>query len=158
MYLAYAGSTSHALVDRELYLPQAWIDDAERRERGGVPADVEFATKPELATRMITRAVAAGTPARWATGDEVYGADPDLRAGIATLGLGYVLAVGSNRTVTTSAGTVRVDQLTRSLPRRAWRRVSAGTGTKGQRWYSWALVEITDIAPGQHHLLARRND
>jgi SRSO17 transposase len=158
VYLAYAGSTSHALVDRELYLPQAWIDDAERRERGGVPADVEFATKPELATRMITRAVAAGTPARWATGDEVYGADPDLRAGIATLGLGYVLAVGSNRTVTTSAGTVRVDQLTRSLPRRAWRRVSAGTGTKGQRWYSWALVEITDIAPGQHHLLARRND
>ena len=122
VYLAYAGSTGHALVDRELYLPQAWIDDPERRERGGVPADVEFATKPELATRMITRAVAAGIPARWATGDEVYGADPDLRAGIATLGLGYVLAVGSNRTVTTSAGTVRVDQLTRSLPRRAWQR------------------------------------
>ena len=159
MYLAYAAPTSHALVDRELYLPQAWIDDPDRRERAGVPADTEFATKPELATRMITRAVAAGTPARWATGDEVYGADPDLRAAIATLGLGYVLAVGSNRTVTTSAGTERVDQLTRSLPRRAWRRVSAGTGAKGQRWYSWALVdEITEAQPGHHHLLARRND
>ena len=159
VYLAYAAPTSHALVDRELYLPQAWIDDPDRRERAGVPADTEFATKPELATRMITRAVAAGTPARWATGDEVYGADPDLRAAIATLGLGYVLAVGSNRTVTTSAGTERVDQLTRSLPRRAWRRVSAGTGAKGQRWYSWALVdEITEAQPGHHHLLARRND
>ena len=159
VYLAYAGSTSHTLVDRELYLPKAWIDDPDRRQRAGVPADTCFATKPALAERMITRAVAAGVPARWATGDEVYGADPDLRAGIATRGLGYVLAVGSNRTVTTDAGTSRVDELARSLPRRAWRRLSAGTGAKGQRWYSWALVEIIgDTDSGHHHLLLRRND
>ena len=91
---------------------------------------------------MITRAVAAGTPARFATGDEVYGADPELRTTTAGCGLGYVFAVGSNRTVTTTTGTQRVDQLARSLPRRAWRRVSAGTGAKGQRWYSWALLDI----------------
>ncbi|SKW95300.1 Transposase (fragment) [Mycobacteroides abscessus subsp. abscessus] len=158
VYLAYAGPNSHALVDRELYLPKSWIDDSERRQCAGVPTDVEFATKPALAERMITRAVAAGVPARWATGDEVYGADPDLRAAIAAQGLGYVPAVGSNRTVTTSTGSQRVDELARSLPRRAWRRVSAGTGAKGQRWYSWTLVEITDAEPGHHHLLVRRND
>ena len=124
-----------------------------------MPAATGFATKPELAARMITRAVAAGTPARFATGDEVYGADPELRQTTAGCGLGYVYAVGSNRTVTTTTGTQRVDQLAQSLPRRAWRRVSAGTGAKGQRWYSWALLDIAgDTDSGHHHLLVRRND
>ena len=159
VYLTYAAPNGHTPIDRELYLPKSWVDDPGRRERADVPADTGFATKPELAARMITRAVAAGTPARFATGDEVYGADPELRQTTAGLGLGYVYAVGSNRTVTTTTGTQRVDQLARSLPRRAWRRVSAGTGAKGQRWYSWALVDIAgDTDSGHHHLLVRRND
>jgi len=159
VYLTYAAPNGHTPVDRALYLPKGWVDDAERRERAGVPADACFATKPELAGQMITRAVEAGTPAGWATGDEVYGADPHLRTQIAGLGLGYVLAVGSNRTVTTAERTERVDELARSLPRRAWRRLSAGAGAKGQRWYSWALVEIAgDTDTGHHHLLVRRND
>jgi SRSO17 transposase len=94
VYLTYAAPKGHTPIDRELYLPKAWMNDPARRERAGVPTDVEFATKPELAGQMITRAVAAGVPAGWATGDEVYGADPDLRATLAGLGLGYVLAVG----------------------------------------------------------------
>ena len=159
VYLTYAAPKGHTPIDRELYLPKCWVDDADRRERAGVPDDVEFATKPEQAQKMITRAVTAGIPARWATGDEVYGADPDLRTSIAGLGLGYVLAVGSNRTVTTTTGTHRVDELARSLRRRAWRRLSAGSGAKGQRWYSWALIEIVgDTDSGHHHLLVRRND
>ena len=64
---------------------------------------------------------------------------------------------GSNRTVTTAAGTERVDVLATSLPRRAWQRRSAGTGAKGQRWYPWALIETGD-GDGRHHLLVRRND
>ena len=157
--MTYAAPNGHTPIDRALYLPKGWIDDPERRERAGVPADAEFATKPELAGQMITRAVEAGTPAAWATGDEVYGADPELRERIAGLGIGYVLAVGSNRTVTTAEQTKRVDELARSLPRRAWRRLSAGAGAKGQRWYSWALVDIAgDTDTGHHHLLVRRND
>ena len=159
VYLTYAAPNGHTPIDRELYLPKSWVDDPGRRERADVPAATAFATKPELAARMITRAVAAGTPARFATGDEVYGADPELRTTTAGCGLGYVYAVGSNRTVTTTTGTQRVDQLARSLPRRAWRRVSAGTGAKGQRWYSWALLDIAgDTDTGHHHLLVRRND
>jgi len=159
VYLTYAAPNGHTPIDRALYLPKGWIDDPQRRERAGVPAGAEFATKPELAAQMITRAVQAGTPAGWATGDEVYGADPALRTQIGGLGIGYVLAVGSNRTVTTAEQTERVDELARSLPRRAWRRLSAGAGAKGQRWYSWALVAIAgDADTGHHHLLVRRND
>lgn len=63
MFLTYAGRRGHALIDRSLYLPQSWAQDVERRERAGVPGEVEFATKPALATAMISRAVASGTPA-----------------------------------------------------------------------------------------------
>ena len=89
---------------------------------------------------MVTRVVNAGTPARWATGDEVYGADPELRHRLRELGLGYVLGIGCNRTVPTADGPRRVDHLATALTCTGdWRRVSAGTGAKGQRWYSWAL-------------------
>jgi SRSO17 transposase len=133
VYLTYAAPNGHTPIDRELYLPKSWANDADRRQRAGVPDDVEFVTKPEQAQKMITRAIDAGVPARWATGDEVYGADPDLRTALAERGLGYVLAVGSNRTVTTTTGTHRVDGLAQSLPQRAWHRVSAGAGAKGVR-------------------------
>lgn len=162
VYLTYAATGGHTPIDRELYLPKAsWIQDPDRRADAGIPEDVEFATKPALAARMITRAVAAGTPARWATGDEVYGAGPDLRTTTAESGLGYVYAIGSNRTVTPTGdeAPVRVDEYTRTLPPGAWRRISAGDGAKGQRWYSWAWAEIDgDIDSGRHHLPARRND
>src|SRR3954467_5226732 len=79
VYLTYAAKGGHALIDRELYLPKSWTADPARCAAAGVPADVGFATKPALATAMLTRAVDAGVPARWVAGDEVYGADPDLR-------------------------------------------------------------------------------
>ncbi len=71
--MTYATRRGHALIDRALYLPKSWAADEDRRERCGVPAGVEFATKPALATAMITRAVEAGIPPRWVAGDEVYG-------------------------------------------------------------------------------------
>lgn len=163
VYLAYAAPAGHTLIERRLYLPESWCGDQARRQRAGVPDDIEFATKPALATEMITAALNGGVPASWVAGDEVYGADPELRRTLQQRGIGYVLGIGSNRTVTTGAGAERVDVLTKSLPRHAWQRRSAGTGTKGQRWYSWALVDIADPdstpdVPGQHHLLVRRND
>lgn len=159
MYLAYAAPAGHTLIDRRLYLPADWCKDSQRRDGAGVPNDVEFATKPALATQMITAALNASMPAGWVAGDEVYRADPELRQTLQQQGIGYVLGIGANRMVSTGAGAQRVDVLTRSLPRHAWQHRSAGVGAKGHRWYSWALIDITDSdTTGQHHLLVRRND
>ncbi|WP_374212642.1 transposase [Rhodococcus tibetensis] len=61
-------------------MPKAWTDDRDRCAQTGVPTEREFATKPELAIAMLERAVAAGVPARWVTGDAVYGQVHRLRA------------------------------------------------------------------------------
>jgi SRSO17 transposase len=76
VYLVYAADSGHAMIDRELYVPQGWIDDPQRCQAVGIPDQVGFATKPALATQMLTRALDAGVPAAWVTGDEVYGANP----------------------------------------------------------------------------------
>jgi SRSO17 transposase len=170
VYLTYAAPRGHALIDRALYLPKSWTTDADRCARAGVPADVEFATKPQLAGQLIDRAVTAGVPAAWVAGDEVYGADPRLRALLRGHGLGYVMQISANRRVRTGAGPVRVDDLPALLPARAWQHRSAGAGSKGPRIYSWAWVTIEpEDAPagqpepealpaGEHHVLIRRND
>ena len=164
VFLTYAARRGHALIDRALYLPRSWTDDPARCAAAGVPEGTGFATKPALATALIARAVAAGVPAGWVAGDEVYGADPTLRRTVRRLGLGYVLAVAANRRVPTPAGSIRVDQLPAMLPARAWQRYSAGAGSKGERVYSWAWISLLPEDPdgdpdgGQHHLLIRRND
>jgi SRSO17 transposase len=126
------------LVDRRIYLPeQSWCDDEDRRDAAGIPSDIAFATKPRLALDMIGAAVDAGLPASWVTGDEVYGSDPDLRAGLEARGLGYVLAIGCNRRVVVNHGRTRtrVDDIAAELGRRWWHRMSAGIGAKGPRDY-----------------------
>jgi len=142
VYLTYAARRGHALLDRELYLPRSWTDDPARCAAAGVPARVGFATKPALAGAMLTRALDAGVPAGWVTGDEVYGADPDLRAELEGRRVGYVLAIAGNRRLPTAAGPIRADALPAALPRRAWQRLSAGPGAKGQRYYDWACLEL----------------
>ncbi|GAA1978853.1 hypothetical protein GCM10009799_00010 [Nocardiopsis rhodophaea] len=79
VYLAYTTPDAHALIDRRLYLPRSWTKDSQRLRSAGVPADVGFSTKPELATQMIAAAL-EHAPGAWVAGDEVYGRDPDLRA------------------------------------------------------------------------------
>jgi SRSO17 transposase len=111
VYLAYAGARGHAMNDRELYLPSCWTADPERIAAAGVPDDMEFLTKPALATGMLTRALRAGVPARWVAADEVYGADPDLRAELEAHRVGYVLAIGCDRRIRTAAGPIRADEL-----------------------------------------------
>jgi SRSO17 transposase len=162
VYLTYAAPTGYAFIDRALYLPKSWTTDPVRCAAAGVPEDVQFATKPALAKAMIARALDAGTPARWAAGDEVYGADPGLREELVRRRIGYVLAIAKHHPITTGIGTRRADELARRLPKRAWQRLSAGTGAKGERFYDWALVDTTDPAAdhentGHHWLLVRRN-
>lgn len=133
-------------------------------QQAGAAPRTGCSTKPALAAQMIEAALRAGTSARWAAGDAVYGADPGLRACLRHLGLGYVLAIGCNRTVPTSVGPRRVDALTVVVPENAWYRYAAENGSKGRRWYSWALVDILaepdgrDLGSGFHTVLVRRND
>ena len=79
VFLAYAGVKGRTLLDRELYLPQVWAEDRERRREAGVPEYAGFRTKPQLAQMMLERAVESGIPFGWVTGDEVYGSDRNLR-------------------------------------------------------------------------------
>lgn len=163
VFLTYAAPAGRTFLDRELYLPKSWTEDRDRCAGAGVPADVEFATKPELAVRMLTRAMDAGVPAGWVSGDEVYGQHGGLRAALEERDMGYVLAVPVNQMASTQGddGIVasRVDTLAAALPGQAWKPISAGAGAKGPRLYQWARVRIR---PGEgpvkgYWLLARRS-
>jgi SRSO17 transposase len=160
VWLVYASSSGHALVDRELYLPRSWTADPGRCQAAGVPDQVGFATKPALARRMLGRALDAGVPAGWVAGDEVYGADPGLRAELEARGIGYVLAVACDHPVRAGGTTQRADALAAKVPARAWQCVSAGKGAKGHRYYDWAFCRLDDgeqAHRGQHWLLVRRH-
>jgi SRSO17 transposase len=157
VFLSYASPAGHALIDRELYLPKSWTADPARCAAAGIPEETGFATKPRLARRMIARALDVGTPAAWVTADEVYGADPGLRADPECRQTGYVLAVAVTHRVATGAGTCQARQIAARLPRRAWQQYSAGEGAKGHRYYDWAWAGIDPGRPGHRWLLIRRN-
>jgi SRSO17 transposase len=157
VYLVYAGHRGHAAVDRELYVPRSWTSDPDRCRAVGLGDKTEFATKPELAARMVTRFLDAGHRAAWVAGDEVYGGNPRLRTALEERGTGYVLAVACSHEVTTGAGKFRADTLARKVPRRAWQKLSAGVGAKGHRFYDWAVIDLTGPRPGSRQLLIRRN-
>ena len=160
VFMAYRSSKGHALIDRQLYLPQAWIDDRERCRAAGIGDEVGFATKVEMARSMLTRAFAAGVAAGWVTMDEAYGQSKSLRVFMEAHDQAHVVATRRNDDViTTSMGSARVDKVIAALPGRAWSRVSCGPGAHGPREYGWARVPIRVFwRPGRGHwLLARRN-
>jgi SRSO17 transposase len=155
VFLAYAASGgARALIDRELYLPASWTGDRDRCAAAGIGADVAFATKPELARKMIERAIKAKVPFAWFAADEVYGQNPGLRAWLEQEKVSYVMAVPCSQQVTTAAGSRRADELAALVPGAAWQLLSCGDGSKGPRVYDWALIEP---ASPDHRLLARRS-
>ena len=163
VFLAYASGRGHALIDRELYLPQDWAEDGARRATAGIPRAVSFATKPQLAQRMIARAIAAGTPFAWVVGDEVYGSDRRLRLFLEQHERPFVLAVRSNEKLWSvlagRLGQQTAADLAAALPDAAWHRLSAGAGAKGERLYDWARVRLARLQapPWDHWLLIRRS-
>jgi len=162
VFLGYATSAGRTFLDRELYLPQAWAEDRDRCREAGIPDEVEFATKPELAMRMITRAVDAGVPAGWVTGDEVYGQHARLRRMLEEREMPYVLAVPVNQRVIalvdSKVAELRADALAAMLPAQAWKKISAGTGAKGPRLYHWARAAIRPLEDTHSYwLLVRRS-
>jgi SRSO17 transposase len=163
VFLAYASSRGRTFLDRELYLPKEWCQDLPRRREAGVPDDVAFATKPQLAQRMLSRARDAGVPAAWVTGDSVYGKDRRLRIWLEEQEQPFVLEVACNEPLwaMTERGPaqVRADQLATQVPPEQWERLSAGSGAKGPRLYDWARVPLFRLDwPGfEHWLLVRRS-
>jgi SRSO17 transposase len=158
-FLAYASPRGHALIDRELYVPESWTADRARCQGAGIPDEVEFATKPRQAMAMLGRAIDAGVAFAWVTADEAYGQVKYLRVWLEQHDAPYVLATKCNDTLITSdAGERRAEELISELPARAWRRLSVGAGAHGPRDYDWARVPIRiSWAPGRGHwLLARR--
>jgi SRSO17 transposase len=161
VFLAYATPAGRTFIDRELYLPRAWLEDRVRCAEAGIGADTEFRTKPELALAMLTRALDAGVPAGWVTADEIYGQNAALRLALEERGLPYVLAVPVNQyTIATLDGRIaqtRVDALSAALAEDVWTRLSAGNGAKGPRVYDWARIPIRPLSePDRYWLLVRR--
>jgi SRSO17 transposase len=168
VFLAYGSRGGHALIDRRLYLPEAWAGDAERRRAAKVPEDVPFLAEPASARAMVARALDAGVPCGWVLGGEVYGADRRLRLMLEERGKPYLLTIRSNDELAAEldggVGRHQPRQLARLLPARAWRRLSAGAGTEGERLHDWARLRLVrprqvggEAPAGEHWLLVRRS-
>ncbi len=138
VFAAWATAEGHTLIDRGLYLPAAWAEDRERRRAAGIPEETVFLTKPQMAGKMIDRALGAGFRPDWITADEAYGHDGKLRLRLEERRQAYVFAVPSNEYVTLNYGKIKVSALSPG----AWRRISAGTGSKGPRLYDWAWADV----------------
>src|ERR1700733_7644284 len=128
VFLAYASAHGHALVDRELYLPRSWAEDRDRCREAGIPDETQFATKPQLAQAMISRAIEAGVPFAWFTADEAYGQAKWLQAWLEERGVSYVMAIRRSGTLTMAEGERRADDLVAAAPARSWQKISAGAG------------------------------
>lgn len=109
VFLAYVSERGHALVDGALYLPREWTDDPARCRQAGVPEEVGFSTKPDLALALLRRAKAVGQmAARWVTADEAYGQVPHFRDALEADGYWYVLEVPCTTPVFRQPTTVAV--------------------------------------------------
>jgi SRSO17 transposase len=170
VFASYVSRHGHAFIDRALYLPKEWTDDRARLKAAHVPETVGFATKPQIARRMIARAIAAKVPFSFVAADSVYGTG-DIETVLRKAGKGYVLGVASNH-VFRSWGKKQLiggtaAKIAENLAKNAWRRLSAGEGTKGPRLHDWAYLELADLDAVQYNsaltgewtrgLLIRRN-
>ncbi|MFE1775592.1 IS701 family transposase [Streptomyces sp. NPDC059008] len=164
VFAAYASRRGRTLVDRQLYLPKSWTSDRQRCRAAGVPDGLAFATKPELARRLVTRALASPLPIAWVTADALYGQDWHFRRMLEEAGVGYVVAVPKSQQVKSLAGCWRIDQLISDAPDDSWERLSCGDGAKGPRVYDWTAAMLPAVTSfegdGPSHrrwVLARRS-
>jgi SRSO17 transposase len=154
VFCAYVTPGGHCWIDWEPYLTEAWADDATRRAEARIPQDVDFATKPDLAARIVKRQASSGKLGiRWVAADEVYGRSSRFRAACEDADLTYALAVPEDFLVATKAGAFRADELA-ALAEPTFERRSCGPGSKGPRCYDWALAAT---ASPRHFLLIRRS-
>jgi len=158
VFLSYATPKGRTLIDRELYIPQAWFEDEKRCRTAGIPESLEFNTKPELALQMLKRTFENGIRPDWIAGDEVYGCYK-LREWLELQEQSYVLAVACSSIVSIGTQRHKVNELLKTIPDEEWMVLSAGSGTKGERYYKWCRVKINSMSPSgwSRWLLIRRN-
>lgn len=158
VFLAYASTKGRTFLDRELYLPKAWTDDAKRCKAAGIAQGVKFATKLELGRRMLERAFQAGVKAKWVIGDSVYGNDWRMRSWLEGRKQAYVLGITSQYRVFSGEQRQWARDVIAQLPEQIWKRRSCGAGSKGERVYEWAHIVLRRVDRGwQRWLLARRS-
>jgi SRSO17 transposase len=159
VFLALASSQGRALVDRELYLPKSWSEDISRREEAAIPAEVAFATKPQLAQRMLERVLVKGFSPEWVLADEVYGSDSKFRRFLDEREQPYVLAVSSQQRLWVELRQERLDALVKAISAEHWFQLSVGDGAKGPRVYDWAAASFGVPVTGNLHrwVLFRRS-
>jgi SRSO17 transposase len=160
VFLLYASRKGYAFIDRALYLPEEWTQDRVRCREAGIPNEVGFATKGALAQQMLLRAFEAGVSVKWVAGDTVYGYD-ELRLFLEKHNKNYVLAVPETHTVWVQGQPQTVGLLAALLPQEAWAVLSAGEGSKGERLYEWAWLQLPEEEPTsqgkRHWILIRRS-
>jgi SRSO17 transposase len=175
VFLAYASSRGQAFIDRELYLPEEWALDKERRQRAGVPEEVGMRTKPELAKEMLGRALEAEVKPAWVVADSVYGDSRRLGMFLEESKQPYVLALSGKAHVWAGFYQHRVSTLLDALregelrsretaeeeeeEEEGWKRLSAGAGSKGPRLYDWLRLALNPPLQEDFHrwLLVRRS-
>ena len=142
VFLALSGSRGRSLVDRDLYVPKSWCDDRARCRAAKIPPGTRFATKPQLAQRMLARAFEGGLSPSWVVTDEVYGSDSKFRRFLEEWNRPYVLAVSSQQRLWIAFRQQRLDALGKEIPAGSWFRLSIGAGAKGPRVYDWAAARF----------------
>jgi SRSO17 transposase len=156
VHCSYATAGGHALIGARIYIPAEHLDDQTRRGAMGIPAEVVFRTKPQLAIDITADAIAEGVMPEWAAGDEVYGRSSELRKHLETHGVGYVLRVGASFHLTLPTGqTLRADTVADTYLKttKHWQ-VCSVPGSKGERVYAWAWIATRSP---QHCLLIRKH-
>jgi SRSO17 transposase len=148
VFATYVSRHGHAFIDRELYLPKSWTDDPVRLAAAHVPEETGFATKPQLAARMIARAIEANVPFSWVAADSVYGVG-EIEQELRRAGKGYVLGVSSSHRFHSWGKTPMIGgtaaEIAATRTAADWQRLSAGSGTKGPRLQDWCYLELADL-------------
>jgi SRSO17 transposase len=176
VYLGYSTTTGYTLLDGRLYLPSTWFadDHAEKRAKSGIPDEVQFQTKPELALSLVTDAVRRDClPFQWVAADALYGDTPAFLDGVAALGKWYFAEVacqtqvwlrqpelwippGSGRGRPAAKLRLRhpahhphrVDAFIRRIPRQSWQRRVIKEGSKGPIICDFAFIRVTVVRGG----------
>jgi SRSO17 transposase len=158
VFVAYASNKGAAFIDRALYLPEQWAHDLKRRAEAGVPEEVVFANKIELAKRMLQRAFEAGVPARWVAADAFYGRSHEFRAWLEERGRAYAVMVPKTNMVPLGGRKKKIERLAERLPEDAWSEVFPAEDSDERRPWEWACLGLAaDPKKGMSRwLLVRR--
>jgi SRSO17 transposase len=178
--LSAANDHASLPIAYRLYLPHEWADDPERRAQAGVPDDVVFQTKPQIALDQLRAALAAGIEAEVALADAGYGTDTDLRDGITESGLPYVVGIQSSTSLwppgveplppkqwsgrgrrtsairrDTEHQPISAKQLALGLPKKAWRRITWREGSNTRLASRFAALRVRPAHRDYHRSTPR---